>query len=89
MDVGPFDCDEKQKCDFCYKECEFIYALRPNNEEFDILTNDFEQFADTPTILVCENCLQGHCGAVYGKTPTLWFKKVYPELIKQKKKSKG
>ncbi len=89
MDVDPFDCDENQKCDFCDKECEFIYSLRPNTEEFDILTKDFEQFADIPVILVCEYCLQGHCGAVRGKTPTKWFKEVYPELIKQRNERKA
>jgi len=84
-----FDSDEKQKCDFCGKEHKDVYALGPDNYEFDILTKDFEQFADIPVILVCEYCLQGHCGAVRGKTPTKWFKEVYPELIKQRNERKA
>ena len=86
MKVEYVDTCEKNKCDFCEEVSEDNYSLRPSNdEEWNTLGNDFEGFADTPVIYVCENCLQGYCGAVNGDTPTVWFREVYPELIKQKK----
>ncbi len=74
------------KCNFCGETKKDTYFINATNDtEFETFSRDFNEFADTPVLVVCEDCLQGHCGIVPDSSPTRWFHEIYPSLVEKLK----